>query len=49
VSRSPSKPTEASRPPAARDGLELIGKIVANAGGYGVPERPVHVLAMADE
>jgi DNA-binding NarL/FixJ family response regulator len=32
------------------DGLELIGKIVADAGRYGdTPERPVHVLAMADE
>ena len=32
-----------------RDGLEIIGKIVADAGRYGVSGRPVHVLAMADE
>jgi DNA-binding NarL/FixJ family response regulator len=31
------------------DGIELIGKIAADAGRYGAPERPVHVLAMADE
>jgi DNA-binding NarL/FixJ family response regulator len=34
---------------AGRDGLEIIDKIVADAGRYGAPERPVHVLAMADE
>lgn len=34
---------------ADRDGIEIIGKIVADAGRYGVPDRPVHVLAMADE
>jgi DNA-binding NarL/FixJ family response regulator len=31
------------------DGLELIGKIVADAGRFDAPERPVHVLVMADE
>jgi DNA-binding NarL/FixJ family response regulator len=34
---------------AGGDGLDIIGKIVADAGRYGVPGRPVHVLAMAAE